>query len=229
MSIFDRLKKREAERELSADQFIRQAIAAVAAGDEDKLDLGKLEGHLQVVGWSLEQFEDAVERQQAIDKLREIVANKDKVIENFKTVSETALQNKRDYETQIEELRQAIIDDEQAVAEARRRVDAIQQSEQRLRQLEPAGHREGRMLLKEDCSRLRRLKQDILNRRETANSRLKNPGRFSTSAGKQAHVEQQRQTIAECDEQIVKVEKELGEAVARFEQAEAEAIGASVV
>ncbi len=226
MSLFDLLRKRETQRELSAREYIQQAIAATAAGNEEQIDVGKLEAHLQTAGWTLESFQAAVEKKAEIDRLREIVAGKQAATAAFKAAAEHARTVRAEHEAQISELQVGIREADQTVTVARRRVDEIAEATQRLRQLEPAEHREGRMLLKEDCNRLRRLKQDVEQQRATAESDLRNVPQGKTKEHRERYVESRKQIIARADERLPQIEEELAAAMARFEQAEAEAIGA---
>ena len=228
MSVLDILKRRKEERAVSADQYVRQAVQAEARGDGSKIDVGKLEAMLEAVGKTPEQFAAEVERQAEIDQLRQIVGGKDGAVAAFKKASTAAREFKQDAEVQIAELQAGCREAEQVVAEARRRVDEIAEATQRLRQLEPAEHREGRMALKEDCNRLRRLKQDVEQQRATAESDLRNVPQGKTKEHRERYVESRKQIIARADERLPQIEEELAAAMARFEQAEAEVVGAGI-
>ncbi len=233
-SLLEKLRIKKRQKIQTAREFVDMAISTEAEGRGDDVDVDRLDVALAELGnddaeiladpdgW----FSSQVERQAEIDQLRQIVGGKDGAVAAFKKASTAAREFKQDAEVQIAELQAGCREAEQVVAEARRRVDEIAEATQRLRQLEPAEHREGRMALKEDCNRLRRLKQDVEQQRATAESDLRNVPQGKTKEHRERYVESRKQIIARADERLPQIEEELAAAMARFEQAEAEIVGA---
>ena len=243
MSIFHLLSKRRSSRELSAKEFIAQAVTAEASGQSDKIDVGKLEAHMQTVGWSLEQFEAAVARQREVDRLRAITASKADANKAFRTAADRAAQIRRDHEAEIRRLQGEIEQAEQAVVAARVRVDRISIAEQELRQFESQQSRSERTVVKQRRSELLATQRELNDRVQAAqrdlsridgtmlrsdfsdDRALHKPKEFRTQEQRDKYVDSRKQTIATATERLATLEAEIAAIDERLAESERELIG----
>ncbi len=90
MGLLDLLRKREADREMSAHEYVTEAIRLEASDKVDKVDVGKLEGHLVAVGMTADGFAAAVDRTREINRLRSIIAGKQEATERHRELGQQA-------------------------------------------------------------------------------------------------------------------------------------------
>ncbi len=135
MGLLDLLRKRETDRELSAREYVDQAVEAAAIGKDGKLDVGKLELQLQATGWTLTDFEAAVDRQTEINRLHAIVQGKADAAEQFKELARQAKAIRENNDAEIARLNTESDVADVAAAKAQSTVNAIATAEQELRKL----------------------------------------------------------------------------------------------
>ncbi len=135
MSILDLLLRRKADRELSAQEYVTEAIRLEATGKADKIDVGKLEQHLAAVGITADGFAGAVEREKEINRLRTIIDGKDEASEQFRALAEQAKTTRANNDAEIVRLNAESDEADEAATKTRRAVDAIGAAERELRTL----------------------------------------------------------------------------------------------
>ena len=231
-SILDLLRKRNADREMSAADFITQCVKAEAAGESKKIDIGKLESAMIETGTTLEAFEAAVEREQRLTELRGVVAGLPDARDRFKELSQHAKARRVEVEAEITALRQEAENAAQAANEARRELDRCSQAEAELRRLlESPARKQARIEAKPVLSKLRQqrrgLEQEIVDLKAAISN--VDARRFSFESQRDAYLADRQKKLDQAKVKLAKVVSQLTAAEAAEEEAERELAAAAAV
>jgi len=243
MSIFSLLKKREAEREVSAQEYVSQAVAAEASGKGDKIDVGNLEAQMQALGWSVADFEAAVEREREINELRLVVNTKAQV---EKEIDAARKERKAVHERNKKALDRIEAENERVDhrwSNATAAGDLVRRAEQRLREYESDSHRERRQSLKRLRGDLLARQRELEQRAQAERNTLANVGgvrsphdgsvrpveapsvrEFRNEQHRQQFIDAKEQVIAKINGELSEIEAELVTTTEALDQAEAEVV-----
>ncbi len=218
-SILDLLRKRTADREMSAADFITQCIKAEAAGESRKIDIAKLESAMIETSTSVESFAAAVERERRLTELRGVASGLADAQTKFKDLAQHSKDRRAAAEVEITAIRKEVEQAEQAAGQARSELTRCQMAESELKKLlESPARRQARLEAKPALSKLRRRKSDLEQEVVDLESAIRNVNvrTFTFS-------EERDRYLADKQQKLNKVQAKLADVAARLAHAELEA------
>jgi chromosome segregation ATPase len=223
------LFKRQADRELSAWEYVDEAGDLVAAGKDGKVDMGKLEAMLPAIDWTLTNFKTAVERKKEFIRLQSIGAGKEEAVAQYRELSAQARTTRENNDAEIKRLEAESDEADKAASRALSALDEIRAAERELRRLmDTPAKRADRAELKHAVSagttRRRQLDEQIRYlaseiRTMEATTPSDDATRREQIAGKKAELDQLEQELARADAAVAQT-------TGLVERAEAELIKA---
>lgn len=218
-SILDLLRKRNADREMSAADYVTTCVRAEATGESRKIDIAKLESAMIETATTLEMFEQAVERERRLTELRRVASGLPTAAARFNELSAHAKARRDEVEREVAALNRDVENAERAASQARGELDRCRAAEAELKKLlESPARRQARLSAKPGLSKLRNTRRALEEEIASLQSSVDNVG-----ARVFDFPEQRDRFLADRQAKLDRAQKKLADVAARLAQAELEA------